>query len=188
MFYGLLVTSIFGISAVPLDYEIKRKAALCLLRNNNQQKVTEMLEAMVGSKKEVKGNNNRIMGKRMSRRVRNGKGWKWVRDTVHHRRNMDRINPSRGLVHFLTRHGLYLVSLHRFGLKEEPICECVELRTPQHVLYLCPLVDPRTQHLSDRLGDPNTSEALRCPGPYGSLNALADAVSREQMERFRRRH
>lgn len=171
---------------MPLDLEIRGRAACYWLRKERHDRVLEVLGVQAGTRREVW----EVVGRIWQEEWSNGQKGQRVREffpSIAERENANYINPTRGLVHFLTGHGPYPQNLHRFGQRETPNCECGEMGSPEHVLYACALAGPEIRGLREQLGSVDTAATLRNPTEVEKLNRLADAVSRAELEKYRRR-
>nr|CAD7264276.1 unnamed protein product [Timema shepardi] len=93
------------------------------------------------------------------------------------------LEPSPGLVHFITGKGLYPESLRKMGLVESDLCECGTVGTPEHVVLeyarTLEIRRPNQQVVQERL----VGDILRKPAHWRFLDKLAS--ERAKMEYVR---
>lgn len=62
------------------------------------------------------------------------------------------VTPGYYLTQFLGGHGNFRSKLQPFGLKSDGFCECGELETAEHVLFVCDLWQNLRSKLKGKLG------------------------------------
>lgn len=136
---------------LPLDLELRRRAAGYWIRQGRQDRV----RAILGENEETKKGVWDVIMRIWQEEWQNSQKGARVRGffpTIIWRRNLDYIKPTRGLVHFVTGHGLYPVNLHRFGRIDTLLCEYGEVGSPKHKVYACTLASQQVRDLRARLG------------------------------------
>lgn len=163
----------------PLDITIRKRAASYWLKNNEAEKAGKLLRnRMAHTKKEItaacqlewqEGWNDAEVGRRTHQFLPN----------VQERNDLKHFKPTRGLVHFLSGHGPYPTYLSRFNLKEDDLCECGEVGSPEHVVLLCPHTQDQLQEERRQLPDVNINiyEIIRDEERFNILNQLAEKAS-----------
>lgn len=172
------------LNMIPIDLEIRRRSACYWLRRGQQEKVREVLGVHAWTKKEVW----EVILREWQEDWQESQKGERVRaffPTIIGRRNAEHVEPTRGLVHFLTGHGPYPQNLYRFGRRQDDICDCGERGTPEHMVYACPLVEQDVQQLRRELETVDTGEILRNPDKTSLLCRLADRISQRELEKFR---
>lgn len=96
---------------------------------------------------------------------------------------MEQLQPSQGLTHFLTGHGPYPEYLCRFNLKEDNLCECGEVGTPEHVVLECPTLQELTQEERVPLQGKTIQDILGSD-LLPTLDKLAQKVSKICQDRY----
>lgn len=171
---------------VPLDLEIRRRAAGYWLRRGRRDRVQAILGEHAQTKGEIWDVVMRIWQEEWQN-TEKGSRLRTFFPTITRRRNADYMVVTRGLVHFLTGHGPYPENLNRFGRRVTPLCDCGELGSPEHVVYACVLASPEVRELRVRLGEEDTAVILRDAEKLEILGKLANTVSNEELEKYRRR-
>lgn len=160
----------------PIDITIRYRAAGYWLKTGRIDKVTE------------------ITGQHITRmrQLRNWRVETWQRDwdttdkgrrayhffpDIRERLKLTHIQPSQGMVHFLTGHGPYPTHLNRVGLSQTAYCTCGELGSPEHLLFHCQLQTPHMMTLTPRDTE-DLRQTLRDRDKWDVINKIADDVSR----------
>lgn len=92
--------------------------------------------------------------------------------TTAHRRNLDHINPTPGLIHTLSGQRRNGGNLHRFEREEDESHECGDRGTPKNILHMCPIADLEVKSLRRRLRHAGTAERTKLAGGVPSKKKL----------------
>lgn len=168
---------------LPLHLEITRRGSQYWLRKHNPDKVIEILGVHVHTRNEI---NNVIERKRQNEWDASVKGRRLYQYIPRLNEIPPYFNPKPGLVHFLTGHGPYPSYLHRFSLKQDDLCECGQVGTPEHAIFDCDIYED-VGDLRQRLQARQIAEILNDEELYNNLNDLTDRVSKKQLELYNQR-
>lgn len=121
---------------LPMDLEVFLKAAEYWLRKGDFDKIEELVNRRTENKKQMKDRILEMWQERWDQSP-NGRRLHRLLPRVSDRLKMKYLNPSKGLVQFLTGHGPYAQYLYDRELKPTNRCSCGVLGTPEHVLFEC---------------------------------------------------
>lgn len=170
----------------PLDLTVRQRAANYWLKKGQHHKKEKMLRGRrANTKTEVKNVvkeewqeswNNSEVGRRTHQLIPN----------IDNRLAQKHFQPEKGLVHFLSGHGPYPSYLHRFNLKEDEMCTCGAIGTPEHVIFQCRETQQELENERQQLDGLTTEEMLSDPHLFNILNRLTGKASSIAQRNFNR--
>nr|CAD7405581.1 unnamed protein product [Timema poppensis] len=167
----------------PLDLEVRRRAALYWLRKGNLARVEDLTRGGVDTKRGIR---EALLDEWQGKWDRGEKGRRTYRifPSIRERLNMKYLEPSTGMVHYLTGHGPYRATLFRLGLTDNDKCDCGEEATPEHVVLECDVTREARLELQTPLQACTVYHIVRDEERWGFLDKIADNVSRREKDRY----
>lgn len=178
------LTTVLGIC--PLDLTVKKRGAMYWLKRNKLEKVEEILGRNATSKQQV----NQIIMEQWQNRWTSSETARRVFDifpNIKERQKFKYLEPSKGLVHYLTGHGPYMAYLFRMNLAESSRCECGEEGTPEHTVWECDKTLPLRYQAQEILQNRTIYEIIRDENAWNLLDFATNAVSKQIINDFRQR-
>ena len=168
----------------PLDLQILEQASNYWLKKQKPEKVTSLLNAAAANRRDIR---NALLNRWQSQwdTCEKGRRVHEIFPNVRERLGLKHLNPSRGLMHYITGHGPYMSYLYK--IKKANSCDCTICNvpgTPEHSTFECPLnYDLQVDHLPPLSGR-QVGEIIRNANSWMNLNTLADTVSKHAPERL----
>nr|CAD7432599.1 unnamed protein product [Timema monikensis] len=156
----------------PLDLLIRKKAVAYWLKKRNLEKVRLLTTHDV----RTFGEAEIVLLEEWQRRwERSGTGRRTYQlfPNVVERLENKHLQPSRGLVHFITGKGPYPASLRKLGLIESGNCQCGEEGTPEHVVLECVITLEARRNYQREIQGRLVGEVLRDPIYWKFLDQIA---------------
>nr|CAD7420364.1 unnamed protein product [Timema poppensis] len=120
----------------PLDLEVRRRAALYRIRKEDTEKVANLTRAGITTGLQVR----KYLEEEWQdegERNQTGRRTHKIFPSFAERFGMEYLQPSPGLVHFITGHGPYKADLFARRLTNTGTCDCGREATPEHVVLGC---------------------------------------------------
>nr|CAD7200129.1 unnamed protein product [Timema douglasi] len=142
----------------PLDLLVRKRATGYWKRKNNWEKVRILTSPEVETSEDVVFALLREWQRRWESSETGRRAYQLFPNVVERIDNAH-LEPSPGLVQFITGKGPYPESLRKMGLVETDRCECGEVGTPEHVVLECArtleIRRPNQQEVQGRLHTPH---------------------------------
>nr|CAD7569700.1 unnamed protein product [Timema californicum] len=156
----------------PLDLLIKKKAVAYWLKKSNLEKVRLLTTPDVTTSGEAEIALLEEWQRRWERSETGRRTYQLFPNVVERLENKH-LQPSRGLVHFITGKGPYPASLRKLGLIESGNCQCGEEGTPEHVVLECVLTLEARRNYQREIQGRLVGEILRDPIYWKFLDQIA---------------
>jgi hypothetical protein len=105
--------------------------------------------------------------------------------SVQERIALTYLQPTRGMMHFLTGHGPYKEKLTELRLINNNMCECgEEVGTPEHTTFQCSLTEQLVSEERRMLDGLTPEEIIRDKSQFEILNLLTDKISKFYIQRY----
>nr|CAD7461847.1 unnamed protein product [Timema tahoe] len=167
----------------PLDLLVKKRAIGYWKRKNNWEKVRILTSPEVETSEDAVFALLREWQRRWEGSETGRRAYQLFPNVVERIDNAH-LEPSPGLVQFITGKGPYPESLRKMGLVESDLCECGEVGTPEHVVLECArtleLRRPNQQEVQGRM----VGDILRDPVHWRFLDKLAAEASERAKEEY----
>jgi hypothetical protein len=172
---------------LPIDYQIRQRAAIYWLRKGNQERVANVLGRQANTNRQIKQIIKSLWEEEWLASVKGARPRSFF-PTLQHRQDMIHIVPTQGMVHYLTGHGPYPAHLLKLNLRDNDTCSCGEQGTPEHIVLRCATGDPIAIQLRLELENMDTIEILRDMNKAEILNKLANRISQLEYQKYTARH
>lgn len=168
------LTVVLGIK--PLDMRIRERGAIHWIKRQNPAKVVDT----IGKRARSKGEAKKAILDEWQREWENSEKGRRVFEffpDIRARLRMKHLQPSRGLIHYLTGHGPYGTYLFKINRRPSDGCPCGAIGSPEHMTWECPLTADIEQEARQHLRGKNVGEILQQEELWRYMDRLTNAVS-----------
>lgn len=175
------LTTVLGV--VPLDLLIRQRGATFWVKKGVQARAEFILDTRVETTRDVK-NAILVMWQTRWEGSNTGRRTYDIFQNVQERLELRHIQPSPGLIHYLTGHGPYMAYLKEKGIADSNVCECGEIGTPEHVVWECTNTAQLREPLQKLLQGRQIGNIIRDPYSWMLLDEASNRVSLKAKEVF----
>nr|CAD7444551.1 unnamed protein product [Timema bartmani] len=166
----------------PLDLEVRKWAARYWLGKGKLDKVIELTTNGISTKEDIR----EILLQEWQadwEECTTGRRTFQLFLNIQERLRMKHLQPSQGLVHYITGHGPYRASLFRMNLSETSLCCCGGEATPEHVTLECIFTERERAELLMPIQANAMYHILRDVDHWSYLDEITDRVLKSERDR-----
>lgn len=171
------------LGVTPLDLEVRGRGARYWLRKGDQGKVVLILGREANTTLEIKNEITNLWQERWDSSEKGRRVYSFL-PSVRERTRMKHLQPTRGLIHFLSGHGPYATYLKKINSKPDDLCNiCGVVGTPEHHIYECQNneIDPADR---ERLRGFSISDIIKDPAKLITLETISNQVSNSEWANY----